>query len=57
MNESKTDPMTPDERIKALRQGIENAVGLIEQVGPRAAIVELRARLRNDDEAAARVKP
>lgn len=57
MNHAKTDPHTESERIDALRLGIVNALGLIEHYGNEAAAVELRARLRNDDEAAVSVLP
>lgn len=57
MNKSKTNPRTLEERIEALRLGIENAVGLIEHVDARAAVVELLARLQTDNEAALWTKP
>lgn len=57
MNHSKTDPWTQADRIEALREGIENAIGLIEHVDPQAGVVELKARLRNDDDAGALSAP
>jgi hypothetical protein len=57
MDRAKTNPRTLEERLEALRLGIENAIGLIEHVDGGAACVELRARLRTDEEVAERAGP